>query len=362
MALPFMNSSAPKKRDSVIAVDLGGRTTKAVYLQKKSDRFVLSSYAVMDAPIYEKNMSAEMLTEHLKTVIQSLDARTKVATLVAGVNDSLLRHTEMPAMPLDDMRQVLKMNAKNYLQQDLPGYVFDCYITPPKAAAKNDAKPDTKAKTPISQQRHRVLVGGAKRQLIEDMQSAIKGAGLTADCVIPALLGPVNAFELCFPEVFAKENVALVDIGFKSSSISILDQGDLSMSRVVTIGGDRFTHDLAEVLSISYAEAEGVKIGMMAEAQPHIEAAIMTLGRELRASIDFFEHQHDKVVSQVYISGGSAASELIVQLLQAELMVECKTWNPTSFAQPALPPQKTAELDMVAPQLTVAVGAAIASL
>jgi type IV pilus assembly protein PilM len=167
---------------------------------------------------------------------------------------------------------------------------------------------------------------------------------------------------LCYPEAFAKENVALVDIGFKSSSISILEQGDLSMSRVVNIGGDRFTHDLADVLSISYAEAEGVKIGMMAEAQPHIEAAVTTLGRELRASIDFFEHQQDKTVSQVFISGGSAASELIVQLLQAELMVECKTWNPTSFAQAALPPQKTAELDAVASQLTVAVGAAIASL
>lgn len=365
MGLPFKTSSAPKRRDSIIAVDLGGRTTKAVYLQKKADKFVLSNYAVMDAPIYEKSLSAEMLAEHLKTVMQALDARTKVATLVAGVNDTMLRHTEMPAMPVDDMRQVLKMNPKNYLQQDLPGYVFDCYITPPKASpaeSKDEGKTQIKAKAPGGQQRLRVLVGGAKRQLIEDMQSAVKGAGLTADCVLPALLGPVNAFELCYPEVFAKENVALVDIGFKSSSISILEQGDLSMSRVVNIGGDRFTHDLAEVLSISYAEAEGVKVGMMSEAQPHIEAAITTLGRELRASIDFFEHQHDKAVSQVFISGGSAASELIVQLLQTELMVECKTWNPTSFAQSALPPQKTAELDAVASQLTVAVGAAIASL
>jgi len=356
-----MKSSAPKKRDSVIAVDLGGRTTKAVHLQKRADKFVLSSYAVMDAPIYEKSLSAEMLTEHLKSIIQSLDARTKAATLVAGVNDSMLRHTEMPAMPVDDMRQVLKMNPKNYLQQELPGYVFDCYVTPPKVQPA-DTKPDTKTKTPLNMQRHRVLVGGARRQLIEDMQNAIKGAGLTADCVIPALLGPVNAFELCFPEVFAKENVALVDLGFKSSSISLLEQGDLSMSRVVNIGGDRLTNDIAEVLSISYAEAEGVKIGMMAEVQPHVEASIITLGRELRASIDFFEHQQDKTISGVYISGGSAASEMIVQLLQAELMVECKTWNPTSFAQPSLPPQKTAELEAVAPQLTVAIGAAIASL
>jgi hypothetical protein len=48
--------------------------------------------------------------------------------------------------------------------------------------------------------------------------------------------------------------------------------------------------------------------------------------------------------------------------LQVELMAECKTWNPTVFLQPALPPQQTAELDAVAPQLTVAIGAAVAAL
>lgn len=364
MALPFKSSSAPKKRESVIAVDLGGRTTKAVHLQRKSDKYVLSGYTVMDAPIYEKSLSADMLGEHLKSVTQALDAKTKIATLVVGLNDSLLRHTEMPTMPVDDMRQVLKMNPKNYLQQDLPGYVFDCYVTPPKAEpidSKTDPKA-SKAKISPAMQRHRVLVGGARRQMVEDMQTAIKNAGLTADCIIPALLGPVNAFELCFPEIYAKENIALIDLGFKSSSICILQQGDLALSRVVNIGGDKLTNDLAEILSISYAEAEGVKVGMTAEVQPHLEPALVTLGRELRASIDFFEHQQDKTITQVYISGGTAASELIVQLLQAELMVECKTWNPTSFAQPTLSPQQTAELPAVAPQLTVAIGAAIASL
>jgi hypothetical protein len=43
-------------------------------------------------------------------------------------------------------------------------------------------------------------------------------------------------------------------------------------------------------------------------------------------------------------------------------MTECKPWNPTVFMQPALPPQQTAELDSIAPQLTVAIGAAVAAL
>jgi len=191
MALPFINSSAPKKRESIIAVDLGGRTTKAVHLQKKGDQFVLSGCAVMDAPIYEKTLSADMLSEHLKAVCQTLDARTKLATLVISVNDSIVRHTEMPMMPLEDMRQVLKMNSKNYLQQDLPGYVYDCFITPPKAPS-NTASPESKPKMPSSLQKHRVLVGGAKRQMVEDMQQAMKGAGLISDSVMRSLISALS--------------------------------------------------------------------------------------------------------------------------------------------------------------------------
>src|SRR5947209_8002430 len=147
------------------------------------------------------------------------------------------------------------------------------------------------------------------------MQNALRNTGLTADQVVPGLLGPVNAFELAMPEIFAQNVVALVDIGFRNSSICILQQGDLVLSRVVAIGGDRLTTGLAESLGISYAEAEGIKVGMPTEVQTSLEALVLPLGRELRASIDFFEHQQDKAVSQVFISGVSARSEFIIKTL-----------------------------------------------
>src|SRR5260221_2314024 len=117
MALPFFNSRT-KKRDQMLAIDLGGRTTKAVHLQRKGDAFALLRYVLLDAPIYEKTLSVDLLGEHLKAVIQALDAKTKLITLAVGVNDSIMRHAEMPQVPVGDMRQILKNNTKNYLQQD----------------------------------------------------------------------------------------------------------------------------------------------------------------------------------------------------------------------------------------------------
>jgi Tfp pilus assembly PilM family ATPase len=196
---------------------------------------------------------------------------------------------------------------------------------------------------------------------LNDFQLAIKNAGLTPDCIVPGLIGPANAFELALPQVFANESVALVDIGFKQTSICILDRGELVLSRVVGIGGDKLTAGLAEAMKVTYAEAEGAKVGMAPDARFAIEAQVMPLGRELRASLDFFEHQQDRPVSQVYVSGGTARSEMILQMLHGEMIVECKTWNPTGFLQMALPGQQAVEIDHVGPQLTVAVGSALAA-
>jgi type IV pilus assembly protein PilM len=357
MELPFFNGAA-RKRDQLISIDLGGRTTKAVHVQRSNSHFVLKSYALMDAPVYEKRLSAAILSDHLKAVCQVLDSNTRAVSLSIGVNDAIVRHAELPLMPIDDMRQVLKNNTKTYLQQDLPGHVFDCFVIPPRATQN----PAEKAKVSAATPKLRVLVAGARRQMMEELQIAIRNTGLTPDNVVPGLLGPVNAFEMAMPEVFSREVIALVDIGFKNTTICLLQEGDLVLSRVVGIGGDKITNGLAESLGISYAEAEGIKVGMPAEVQSNLETLVVPLGRELRASIDFFEHQQDRAVSQVFISGGAARSESILQILQTELMLECKPWNPTNCLELALPSQQAAEIEHVAPQLTVALGAAVGAL
>jgi type IV pilus assembly protein PilM len=357
MALPFFASATKRKRDQMLAIDLGGRKTKAVHLQRRSDGFALCRYALLDAPVSEKGLSVNLVSEHLKAVCLALETKTKFVTLALGVDDALVRNLEMPRMQVEDTRQILRVNSRNFLQQDLADHVFDCWLMPVKRQPK---KPGEAAKSPSETQKNKVLVTGAKQQLIDDLQTAIKNAGLVADRVIPGLIGPANAFEMALPEVFAKETVALVDLGFKHSTICILQEGDLVLSRVVAIGGDRLTTSLAETMGISYLEAEGIKVGMAAEVESTLEPLLVTLGRELRASIDFFEHQQDKPISHVYFSGGSARSEFIVAMLQVELVVECKTWNPATFLQMALPPHQAAEIDAIAPQLTVAIGAAAA--
>ena len=358
MARPFINNGANKRRDQILAIDLGSRTTKAIHLQRRGNAFALSRFAVLDAPIFDTVLSPEMLAEHLRAVSQALGAKTRTVALTTSVNDALVRHVEMPRLPLDEMRLVLKDNSRNYLQQDLSNYVFDCHFLPPGATPS----PADGGRTTSGPAKHKVLVAGAKRQLVDDYLEAAKNAGLVAEYIAPGLIGPANAFEMAFPDIFANEVVALVDIGFKSSSICILQQGELSLSRVVNIGGDRLTTAVAEAISISYAEAEGIKVGMASEVDAVLESVLAPLATELRASLDFYEHQQDQPVSQIFLSGGSARSEFVLQSLQNGLMAETKTWNPTAFLQMELPPQQAAEIEHLSAQMAVAVGTGVAAL
>lgn len=357
MGLPFTNSRA-RKRDQIIAIDLGGRSTKAVHLQRKGDRFALTDYIIIDAASHEKPVAPDVLGEHLKEISRRLNTKERHLTLALGVNETVFRQTELPLMAPADLRQMLKYNTKSYLQQDLPDHVFDSHYV----LNSQSAKPAEGARSaPMGTQKQKAIVGGAKRQTIEDVSTAMKASGFIPEQVVPGLIGPVNAFELAEPEAFAKDVVAVVELGFKHSTIVILNAGEIMLSRVVAIGGDQFTNGLAEQLGTSYQEAENIKIGMPSEVQEKLEPVIQPLGRELRASIDFFEHQQDATVSKVYLSGGSARSEFVVETLQNELTVPCEVWSPSKSLQLSLPPEKMGEMEHVSPQLTVAIGAAAAS-
>jgi len=342
-----------KRRNQILAIDLGSRATKAVLLDRRQDSFCLSRYSITDAPIYEKGLPQGLLTEHLRSVVELMAPKTRQVCVAVGAEDSILRSTEMPLLPVNDMRQMLKFNAKNYLQQDLRDYVFDCYIVPPSGKNQQEAG---KAAT-----KYKVWVGGARREWLTNLEGAVKAAGMSADQVTLTVLGPINALELAEPEVFAKEVVALVDLGFRTSTISILNAGDLCLNRTVEIGGDKLTTGLSEAMGISYAEAEGIKIGMPKEVETHLQPLISPLGRELRASMDFFEHQCERTVGKALLSGGAARSEIILQLLQAELGVVCQLWSPTAAMHLSLAPQQMTEIEQVSGQLAVALGAATLS-
>ena len=200
---------------SDLAIDLGTRHTKAVLVQGTEKGFCLLNYAIVDTPVSETFPSPLVLSEHFRNVVQKLDTKVKHETLTVGPGQSILRSLELPLLPVREIRQMLKLNPKTYFHQDLPDYVFDCFIVPPANATRVEAK--------AGLTKYNVWVGAMKQQLLNDFQTAIKGAGLVADQIALGLLGPVNAFELGEK---VRGAIALVDLGYSNTNVSLRVKGE----------------------------------------------------------------------------------------------------------------------------------------
>src|ERR1051326_2600937 len=115
MHLPFLTNLA-NARDRIVAIDLSARMTKAVYLRRKREGFVLVSYCLQEAPGEEKLPCCEALAAHLLRVHQALGAPTKDIVLVAGMEEAMLRTVESPWPGRSEARQLLRLNAKHFFQ------------------------------------------------------------------------------------------------------------------------------------------------------------------------------------------------------------------------------------------------------
>ena len=344
--MPLLNNPL-RRRDEIVAIDLGHRITKAVHLRRKGTTYQLQNYALLDAPIYEKAPAVESLSDHLLAAWRTLNVATRHVVLVVGTGNCMLCHAELPVASISDLRRMVKLSPKTYLQQELPDHFFDCY-------AQTDPTQDSAAR---SRRKARVLVGGAKARFVEMLKEAARQAGLIVEQITPGQVGLVNAFKM-LPQDSHGEVVALLDIGFNQSTINIVMRGDLALTRVVNIGAERFVQAMAQPHAKDTHDPH-VDVPMTEVMQSKLQNLFVLLGKEVDASIGFFVNNQEVTVNQVYVSGGSARSQFMVQALESELALPCETWNPTKSLVLDLPAKQMKEIDYDATQLSAAIGAAL---
>ena len=112
------------------------------------------------------------------------------------------------------------------------------------------------------------------------------------------------------------------------------------------------------MLNSATAEFSAVLGRGLGIANPPPEIVFATL-----ADFDLGRHQEFSGKKLEYFDQASNRryTPFVIETLQSELMVPSQTWNPTSFLTMALPPQQMGEIETSAPQLTVAIGGAMAS-
>ena len=343
--------------NSVIGIDLGKHVFKSVLLQRKSDhRFVLTNYGSRTVP--ETIATANDLAQEVKLLLKDMGGSAKSCAVAASDPNALLRIIEQPNTPVELLRSALRLNGLAVLNQECKDFVLDCAPVSAGALAgvtANGAATETPSKT-------RYLVGGMLRPAVKQISEALSKMKMPANIIQLAPICSFNAFEFAYPEVFANEAFLLLDMGHQQSTVLIGHKTELMLVRSIDYGGKLF----AEALTADGAvDAETARLLVregdagMAET---CRSSLLGLATEVRNSIGFFEGQCEESIHRIFVSGGMARTEMILQILSDELGLPCEIWDPLETCEVALPPAKRQALSSEFASLNVACGAAISYL
>lgn len=370
-----------RKRDNpkqLVAVTLGERNTVVACFEKRDSKLVLLDYVLEKSPIPEKGFSQAVLTEHFRAIFSRISGPTKNVAVALNMGEAVLRNVVIPKAPLSDQRNLLRRNPKAFFQLELADYVFDCYSIKPPARSKSEPPAQegvssTEAsatetavlagmRSPLPSNRETVFAMGAPSNHVDELLASVKQLRLKAEVITCTQAGLINAARTTLAESLRGKIIAVVDIGFKHTALSILMDGVPMMTRVANSGGDTITSNLAEAMNVEYAAAEAVKLTMPEKVEKKLHSVIDSLSKELRSALEYFEETHGAAVSRIFFAGGTAKSKFLIQMFESGLGLPCEVWDATPTLEIAMPQARASELKVDFPQLTTAVGVAFQGL
>ena len=349
-----------RRGDSVVGIDLGKHVFKGVALRRKGDsRFVLTSFA--SRPVPEEFNSAEELAQELKPLLKELGGNAKNCAVAVSDPNALLRIVEQPDTPIELLRNALRLNGLAVLNQECKDFVLD--IAPVAcndggATSENGKGAGNVATTTSVVTKTKYLVGGMLRTMVKLISTAITKSRLSPDILQLAPVCSFNAFEFAYPEIFMNEAFLLLDMGHLQTTVLIGSKGELVLVRRIDYGGKALMHALTAEDALD-ADAAWLMIQQGDEGMTEIcRNSLSRLSTEVRNSIGFFEGQREESISRIFVSGGLARAETVLQAISDELGLPCEIWDPLETCEVALPAAKRQALPNEFVSLNVACGAA----
>ena len=289
-----------KKDESFVCLDIGSSTIKMVDVHWVGSSIQVTNWGAVAAPesAIQSNMVAE--PQRVGAAIRGLlDAKgiasTRAITAVPGPAVMIKRVT-VPIQGAQELENTILFEAGNFIPEDLENVNLDYQII--------ERRDDNNQMD--------VLLVAAKKEIVGTYAEAARAAGLSPAIVDVDYFALDNMYEFNYDAV-QDQVVALVSIGSRFSSITILRGGCSTFTGDVPVGGRDITDALTRDLGITVEEAEKVKAGKdVGNIDP--DQLSMALGPATDARIEeihyalsfFWTAATDESIDALYLSGGSA--------------------------------------------------------
>ncbi|HEY9753174.1 MAG TPA: type IV pilus assembly protein PilM, partial [Coleofasciculaceae cyanobacterium] len=324
-----------------IGVELASDRINVAQLSKQGPTFKLVSLASTPVPegMFQEGQIVDVagMAELIQNTLTENKIKVKrVATAVHGGRDTVTRIIPIPAELNDQELREMVLNQEAGL-----------YLPFPREEADVDYQKLGLFVDDDGIEKYQVLLVATRKQLTDSYLDTFQQAGLQIDVLEITSFALIRTIREQLRQFSPQEAVAIVDIEFENTEISIVVDGVPQFSRTVPIGTYQIQSalsramnlppsrdtDLLQGMTVPAAPADSMGVrGRGSGMNPGAAAMLRILGElsdELRRSVDFYLNQGDNLeVAQLLLAGPGAAINQLDEFFAQRLSLPCSQIDP----------------------------------
>ncbi|MCE5204366.1 MAG: pilus assembly protein PilM [Actinomycetia bacterium] len=343
--LSFGSSSA------AIGLDIGTDHIRVAQMRPAGANFVLSAYAMVDVPmgavVEGEIVAPESVSASIKELWRRSGVKGKDVSIGVSNQKVVVRLIDLPFMERAELEGAIQYQAQDYIPMAVEESILDFQIIGDYMTSSDEHMME-------------VLLVAAHREMIAAAVQAVEGAGLRLNeidvssfAVVRALMGGEAGF---FPEEGdASSATGVIHVSSGITNITVVERGIPRFNRVSALAGNQFTHAIANVLNLTFDEAESLKVKV---GLPDVEAASSQLPidvdeqtaqvvqealerevnkfiAEIRRSLDYYLTQTSqaRTIQRIILTGSGAQLKNLAGYLEKGLQAHVVLGDPLTRVQ-----------------------------
>jgi len=334
-----------------VGLDIGTDFIRAAQVKQSGSGIVLTAYGSVSMPfgavVEGEIVDPEAVSGALKDLWKRMGIRTKDVSIGVSNQKVVVRLIDLPFMEHDELAGAIQYQAQDYIPIPIEEAIIDFQII-------GDYM------TPADEHMMEVLLVAAQRDMIGAAVSAVEGAGLrlsqvdvTAFALVRALLGTSSGW-LSDEDETPGEALGVVHISSGLTNIAVVERGIPRFTRVSSLAGNQFTQAIANVLNLTFDEAEALKIRaglpsidapeeitdgadaqLIQTAQDALEREANKFIAEVRRSLDYYLTQATQAgnIRRIYLTGTGSQLKNLSSYLEKGLQTSVVLGDPLSQIQ-----------------------------
>ena len=348
-----MKLLARKSRTSV-GLDIGSSYVKIVEVDHSKNGPTLKSYGVVKLPpeaiVEGEIMDRSLVIEGIQGCMAKANVEKKdVVTAVSG-RAVIVKKIVMDKMNPDDAKEAIFWEAEQHVPFDIDDVCLDFEVL------RDD----------VGANQMEILLVAAKKEMVETHASLVKDAGYNPVIIDVDSFAIQNAYELTHEDL-GNRVAGLINIGSDVTNINVIQNSIPLFTRDLSVGSNAFIEAMQRELGINFEDAEAIVTGAThaqdeQKCRQIIAHACEELSTGINRSISFLKTAGDAdQLDEVILSGGGARVPGLREILSEKHGIEFKVNDSVSRVRPddRMEPEAVAELERLAPMLTVSLGLAL---